>query len=216
MFWGAAAFNGHISKWDVTKVTTMNYMFWQATSFKQQLCRDGWVNSKASKIEMFKGSARTVCKVIASEAELKIAVAACLMWYPAGDRPNGLDGPIGTWDVSRVTNMDEIFNSATSFNDDISQWDVSSVTTMNAMFAGASLFNSDLSKWDVSRVVDMSAMFWGALAFNDDISKWDVSGVTVMTSIFWDAASFNGIISNWDVLSVTTMTSMFNLSLIHI
>ena len=56
MFSGVASFNGDISKWDVSK-TNMNYMFWQARSFKQELCRAPWVHSQASDIEMFTGSA---------------------------------------------------------------------------------------------------------------------------------------------------------------
>ena len=52
MFMDAAAFNIDISKWNVSKVVTMDYMFWyhhKATSFKQKLCGDDWVHSKASK-----------------------------------------------------------------------------------------------------------------------------------------------------------------------
>ena len=58
MFMDAAAFSVDISKWDVSNVITMDYMFWQfqATSFKQKLCGAAWVRSKASKKGMFTGS----------------------------------------------------------------------------------------------------------------------------------------------------------------
>ena len=59
MFSDAAAFNIDISKWDVSRVVTMDYMFshWQGTSsFKQKLCGPAWVHSKASKKSMFTGS----------------------------------------------------------------------------------------------------------------------------------------------------------------
>ena len=58
MFMDATAFNIDISKWDVSSVVTMDYMFWhdRATSFKQKLCGAAWVRSKASKKEMFTGS----------------------------------------------------------------------------------------------------------------------------------------------------------------
>ena len=39
-------------------------------------------------------------------------------------------GEIGAWDVSRVTNMNLLFNDRFEFNSDISGWDVSSVTSM--------------------------------------------------------------------------------------
>lgn len=49
--------------------------------------------------------------------------------------------PIGSWCVSKVTDMSELFDGYERFNDDISKWDVSSVTNMNAMFSGAREFN---------------------------------------------------------------------------
>ena len=77
-------------------------------------------------------------------------------------------GPIGTWDVSRVTDMSHMFNSAHFLNGDISKWDVSNVAEMACMFSKAESFNVDITKWDVSNVTDMRAMFYGATSFNSD------------------------------------------------
>lgn len=38
--------------------------------------------------------------------------------------------PIGTWCVSKITNMAGLFNGKQTFNEDLNGWDVSSVTTM--------------------------------------------------------------------------------------
>ena len=56
---------------------------------------------------------------------------------------------IGDWDTSKVTNMDSMFDGATSFNKDISRWDTSQVNDMGSMFRRASSFNQDLSGWNV-------------------------------------------------------------------
>ena len=56
MFTSASSFNGDLSKWDVSKVTNMDYMFADAASFEQNLCGDAWVHSKASKDDLFAGS----------------------------------------------------------------------------------------------------------------------------------------------------------------
>tara|TARA_R110002012_G_scaffold66476_6_gene173591 strand:+ start:405 stop:5018 length:4614 start_codon:yes stop_codon:yes gene_type:complete len=113
------------------------------------------------------------------------------------------------WDVSNVTDMSEMFSGASAFNGDISNWDVSNVSNMNRMFYDAKVFNGDVSEWDVSKVTDMGEMFTFASAFNADISTWDVSKVTNMKMMFNFATSFNANISNWNVGSVTDMSGMF-------
>ena len=41
----------------------------------------------------------------------------------------------------------------------ISSWDISAVTDMNGLFSGLAQFNADISSWDTSRVTDMAYMF---------------------------------------------------------
>ena len=88
---------------------------------------------------------------------------------PVGDCAKSQHGPIGLWDVSRVTDMSYLFRGAERFNQSISNWDVSSVTNMRYMFSDAKSFNQDVSKWDVSSVISMRSMFSGASFFNQDI-----------------------------------------------
>ena len=52
-----------------------------------------------------------------------------------------------------------MFDNCSVFNSDLSSWDVSNVTDMNEMFAFCGVFNRDLSSWDVSKVTDMLGMF---------------------------------------------------------
>ena len=78
------------------------------------------------------------------DADLKKAVDACVQESSSGDCKceNGCgtyNGPIGEWDVSKVTDMTIIFGSKLSFNQDISPWDTSRVTTMRNMWV--SLFH---------------------------------------------------------------------------
>ena len=81
--------------------------------------------------------------------DLKNAVDECLRMSSVSDCAEGPHGPIGEWDVSRVTDMSGLFYDTTSFNGDISKWDVSSATDMSFMFGGATSFGGDFSKQDI-------------------------------------------------------------------
>ena len=121
-----------------------------------------------------------------SNAELKVAIAQCLQATDY-DCSKGPHGPIGSWDVSAVPDMRELFVNANwnrvpkadKFNGDLSKWDVSRVTNMNCMFRDASSFNGDLSKWDVSRVTNMQGMFRFASSFKQTLcGKWQTSAAS--------------------------------------
>ena len=46
MFYQADAFNQHLSRWDVSSVTTMRYMFYHANAFNKM--PEGWDTSKVT------------------------------------------------------------------------------------------------------------------------------------------------------------------------
>jgi len=117
---------------------------------------------------------------------------------------------IGGWNVSNVTNMSFVFANATAFNQDIGSWNVSSVTNMSSMFLDVNAFNQDISGWNVSSVTNMSNMFFKAFAFNQDIGAWNVSNVINMSAMFSNAIAFNQDIGAWDVSNVTNMDAMFS------
>ena len=116
---------------------------------------------------------------------------------------------IENWDVSNVTNMNDMFYGATNFNQPLDNWDVSSVTNMSGMFAGATNFNKPLNSWDVSNVRNMSAMFAKAAKFNQPLNNWDVLNVTNMRMMFENAEKFNQPLDSWDVSIVTDMSEIF-------
>ena len=129
-----------------------------ARSFNRKVCGAAWINSKATKNFMFQNSLGSLSSSVCERTkftpqhttELQNAVDTCLTYSPKGDCPDGQHGPIGKWDVSRVTDMSSMLKEKPSFNGDISKWDVSSVTRMAKMFRSAKNFNAHISKWDVS------------------------------------------------------------------
>jgi surface protein len=120
---------------------------------------------------------------------------------------------ISGWNVSNVTNMNQMFfgcnlSNQNIFSDPISI-EMANITSYSKKIkwcqanipplawcngqdcteplkfcrAGGPWY-SDLSKWDVSNVIDMGGMFGTATSFNGDLSGWNVSKVTNMKSMF--------------------------------
>jgi surface protein len=116
--------------------------------------------------------------------------------------------PIGSWDVSKVSDMSEMFYN-TPFNQPIGAWNVWNVKDMSAMFQTAHAFNQPIGAWNVSNVTRMFTMFQKAHAFNQPIGAWNVGNVTTMAFMFSQATAFNQPIDSWDVSKVTNMSFMF-------
>ena len=74
-----------------------------------------------------------------TNAQLRAAIGHCVgesndgncpIFEASNDNTGNPYGPIGTWDVSQVTNMDDLFRWSSAFNQDVSNWEVSQVTRM--------------------------------------------------------------------------------------
>ena len=81
------------------------------------------------KIVLFFFIACSICAVQAfqpqNKHELKSAVDACIADDPMGMGCTKDGVHISKWDVSKVTDMSDMFHMASSFNGDLSSWDVS-------------------------------------------------------------------------------------------
>jgi len=116
---------------------------------------------------------------------------------------------IGDWDVSRVTNMSNMFYGCTSFNESLNDWNVSNVESMSTMFAGCTSFNQPLNAWNVGNVKNMSEMFNRCTSFNQPLNDWNVGNVEDTYSIFNRCTSFNQPLNAWNVGNVKNMSEMF-------
>lgn len=149
MFYQASSFNQPIGHWNVSTIKSMNSMFF-ATPFNQDLST--WdVSNVTDMLNMFSQTP--------------------------------FNQNIGNWNVSNVTNMGGMFASNEAFNQDIGNWNVSKVTSMSSMFANAFAFNQDLSAWNTANVTSMSFMFFQNNGFNQNLGSWNISKVTNMASM---------------------------------
>ncbi|MDC0142023.1 BspA family leucine-rich repeat surface protein [bacterium] len=95
---------------------------------------------------------------------------------------------IGNWNVSKVTDMYRMFDSAFTFNQDIGNWNVSKVTDMGGMFYYTA-FNQNIGNWNVSKVIRMDYMFKPTLSMPRSFNKiFAPSGTGIVASSilnFW-------------------------------
>ena len=189
-----------------------------STSFSTATSNPTYVSSSSAAT----ATANVGSKGYLTDANIMDEVTDCLLAEPTkGDCAGQAFGPISTWDVSRVTNMDQLFmdppkakeaEKYSSFNGDLSKWDVSSVTSMIRMFNRADAFNGDLSQWDVSRVEDFSGMFRHTDMFNSDISNWNMHSAKGVDEMFMMTYNFNQDLSKWELPQCGNFDRMFSLS----
>jgi surface protein len=191
-------FNQNISDWDVSNVTKMGLMFYNASAFNQPI--GNWNVSNVTNIyEMF-GKASSFNQPIGNWNVSNVSSMG-YMFYEA----SAFNQPIGNWNVSNVTTMNSMFCNATSFNQPIGNWNVSNVTNMAGMFYGATSFNQPIGTWNVSNVTAMDSMFYGATSLNQPIGTWNVSKVNTMNNMFTGAllstANYDALLIGWATIS---------------
>ena len=99
LFYNKTSFNQNIGNWDVSNVTSMYAMFWNASSFNQSLAY--W------------------------------DVRNVLIFNNMFTRATNFNQNINDWNVSKGTTMRGLFSYASSFDQPIGNWDVSNVENMN-------------------------------------------------------------------------------------
>ena len=129
MFNQATNFNQDIGNWNVSKVTDFSGMF-LITTFNNggSPSISAWTINTTSNVNMY--------------------------WM---FRLSPFNQPIGSWNVSKVTNMESMFHSAFSFNQDIGGWNVSGVTNFTNFMAAKTF--SDYSTTNLDSIYNG----WSAL-----------------------------------------------------
>ena len=138
------------SDWDTSRVTTMDYLFYNCFKLKE-LNVVNWDMS----------SVTTISHMLDCCESLQV-----------------LD--VSDWDVSNVTDMEAALSFLLEVTDlDVSKWDTSSCENMDSLFWGDEKVKAlDVSNWNVSKVKNMAQLFTSCNSIEYlNLSKWDVSNV---------------------------------------
>jgi surface protein len=111
----ATATYGDISSWDVSAVTNMEYMFYQAKSFNSNI--SAWnVSSVTSMYAMF-ADAHAFNQDISGWDVSRVTSMGSMFYFASVFNQN-----ISEWDVSSVTSMDYMFAYASAFEQFLCAW----------------------------------------------------------------------------------------------
>ncbi len=197
-----SGFNGNINAWDVSGITSMNFVFSGNTSFNQDL--NGWdVSSVTSMIGTFQNATSFNGNI--SDWNMA-SVRQCSNMFRGATI---FSGDISGWNTGSCVNMTGMFESTQAFNTDLSGWNLENVRSIARMFKNAKAYNQNMNDWNLTSCTDISEVFEGATAFNGACEDWDLSSVTNMSEAFLAASSFNRDISGWNVSAVNDMNRMF-------
>jgi len=159
LFASKRMFNGDISDWDISSVTSLHYTFYDASSFNRDL--SDW---DVSSCTIFSYTFYDASSFNGDISSWDVTSAKTL--YATFENAKDFKGDVCAWDISSIDSLLSTFQYATSFNGDILPWDVSSVTTLRNTFNRAYAFNIDISAWDISSVYNFGRTFLDTRSFN--------------------------------------------------
>jgi len=139
---GAQHFNEYIGRWDVSRVQSLKYTFYEAYAFNGDISQ--WQVSSVTAMDETFFEANSF-NIDISEWD----VASVESMYATFFGAEKFNADISGWDISSLTSTYGAFVSADSFNINLSAWNIEKVEVMSMMFYGAASFSQRLC-WNVN------------------------------------------------------------------
>ncbi len=237
-FSGCVSFNQDISNWDTSAVTNMSDCFSGCAVFNNGLASgatnapgtgmDTWDVSRVTNFTQLFQNCNAFNQYLGSWNVTGLTTALHAFKSMAVFEGNGL----GNWDVSSITNFDEMFFNSSNVNFAITHpnyWEINpTVTTVYNMFKGTAMnggqaagvsgrnceFKFSTDPADSTSLPNLLSGIGGE--FNQDISTdsvngyWEMDRVVDMTFMLSSCSNFNQNIGNWNVGACTNFSGLFS------
>ena len=131
-------FNQDISRWNVSNVRDMSYMFTRNTTFNQPL--DKWNVSNVIIMDCMFAHADEFNQPI-GDWDVSNVVDMYAMFYKA----KKFNQPLEKWNLENINTMNSMFYGASNFNQSLNKWKFPSSKNVNELLNEATAFNQTLS-----------------------------------------------------------------------
>ena len=174
----------NLNLWDVSNVTSMSGMFYEASLFNQDI--GDWDVSNVTYIYIMFAFANSFNQDI-GEWDVSHATDMYGMFVGAGS----FNQDIGEWDVSHVTDMRGMFYGASAYNQSLGNWELNSAVRLNDMLIESGMdclsYSATLKGWaenpnvPINRVIGADNLTYGTNAvihrdFLINDKNWTING----------------------------------------
>lgn len=122
---------------------------------------------------------------------------------------SSLNMDMSSWDMSKVSNFNNMFRDCSTFNGSVDGWDTANATSFFSLFFNCAAFDRPLGSWNTANVISFNSLFSGCGEFNQDLGEWETGNVTSFERVFYNCAKFDQYIGDWDTAKVESMLRMF-------
>lgn len=195
MFYSATSFNQPINDWNTGKVTNMSLMFVFAISFNQPIGK--WKTSNVTDMHHMFLNATSFNQPLGDWLYYSVKNMDGMFWGATQ-----FNESFGNWSTENVKSMRYMFYNAVNFNHpSIKFINTQRLNITRNMFQNASSFNQDLKFWNTQGLYDMKEMFRNASSFNHDLSDWKLNPWVILEGMLdscgMDCDAYSATLTGW-------------------
>jgi len=210
MFVSATSFDGSLSGWNVTSVTSLEGFMLGARAFNQDSFSSWTSTDNLQDLSLAFSLAKSFNQPVPFQTS---SVTSFKQMFDGAEAFNQQVN----FDLSSATELTHMFRDAVTFDQSVSSFNVQGVDNLSGMFQGAANFSNGgdyfgMRDWQTENVVDMSSLFEGTNG-DWDLSNWQVGRVQNFARMFANNPEFVGdSITGWngDTARAEDLSSMFD------